>query len=516
MKKAISIVLAAVMFASLGGCGKGSPDSVGDYGNLPEGTSVTKSQTSVDNSITEDSSEIARCLGVNKLEYVGSFDVSGNEVSVHIDAPLPEVGKLPTYKVRKMTPGLLDEEAIVKKFFGDTARKATDKEQLRLTMPELTDEEIDRLMQGETVNVYEGDKLVGTIEGPSEESLEESAGSEGEQYHTYLGKYKGTDFLLEVNYYPDMSSAFLSLEPVNPGEFLGNSSLRYMNVYDPIFSSITGGLWTTDGTYIEGINTNMGVDEEGNPIIITSENIEEYDIGKQMADSPNTCTASEDVLLMETESFLDEMLGVTMPSGVVKLYSASNKLDGIDLERSGIDASAGMSELVFSEENTYPKINYSTAVRNGYLIGLDSTIAGLEPYYGRDPWNMDGYQMNNGEVKLTDRGVIGFNYFWKYYFDEELSPDSELLKFDSVMESFEEGVKQNVMLGDYGVTKMAFNEMHLTYVLESSAYNPAEMAYVPAWAFMGYNNGNAKTVVYINAIDGSFISADRITDPEDF
>ena len=175
-----------------------------------------------------------------------------------------------------------------------------------------------------------------------------------------------------------------------------------------------------------------------------------------------------------------------------------------------------MSELVFSEEETYPKINYSTAVRNGYLIELDSTIAGLEPYYGRDPWNMDGYQMNNGEVKLTDRGVIGFNYFWKYYFDEELSPDSELLKFDSVMESFEEGVKQNVMLGDYGVTKMAFNEMHLTYVLESSANNPAEMAYVPAWAFMGYNNGNAKIVVYINAIDGSFISADRITDPEDF
>ena len=36
------------------------------------------------------------------------------------------------------------------------------------------------------------------------------------------------------------------------------------------------------------------------------------------------------------------------------------------------------------------------------------------------------------------------------------------------------------------------------------------MTYVPAWNFVGYVNGGEKKIfVYINAIDGSFISAEK-------
>ncbi len=178
--------------------------------------------------------------------------------------------------------------------------------------------------------------------------------------------------------------------------------------------------------------------------------------------------------------------------------------ENIDYEKSGIEKKKYKKELVFTTTDTYPVIDFNTSVRDGYEIAIDNTIAGIEPYLGR-PYQYEEV-MNTGAIDITEEGVIGFNYNWKYCFEEELSHDSELLKFEKVMECFEEGLKDNVMMSDYVSAKLSFNDIYLTYVVVDGS---GEKAYVPAWSFVGYSNGTPKLLVYINALDGSFVSAEK-------
>ena len=162
---------------------------------------------------------------------------------------------------------------------------------------------------------------------------------------------------------------------------------------------------------------------------------------------------------------------------------------------------------MFSSTNNYPLINYASSVRNGYEVAIQPYIAGIEPYLGR---TIDGQvESNSGHVDITEEGVIGFFYYWRYYFEEELSSDCELMKFSNIIECFKEGLKENVLLGDYGLSDLYFNDIYLTYVVVSSPDDSGEKSYVPAWSFVGYNNGTPKIIVYINALDGSFVSAEE-------
>ena len=136
-------------------------------------------------------------------------------------------------------------------------------------------------------------------------------------------------------------------------------------------------------------------------------------------------------------------------------------------------------------------------------------IAGLEPYAGSDTTEY-APEANYGFINITDEGVVSFSYTWVWDFEEELSPDSELLTFNNVIESFKEGVQENVMITDFSSESISFNDAYLTYVVISSPDGSGEMTYVPAWNFVGYVNGGEKKIfVYINAIDGSFISAEK-------
>jgi hypothetical protein len=211
--------------------------------------------------------------------------------------------------------------------------------------------------------------------------------------------------------------------------------------------------------------------------------------------------------LAETEHFLNEMLGVYMPSGTINVYGDTYFDSNIDYEKSKLERESNKAELVFSSTNNYPLINYASSVRNGYEVAIQPNIAGIEPYLGR---TVDGQvESNSGHVDITEEGVIGFFYYWKYYFEEELSSDCELMKFSNIIECFKEDLKENVLLGDYGLSDLYFNDIYLTYAVVSAPDDSGEKSYVPAWSFVGYNNGTPKIIVYINALDGSFVSAEE-------
>ncbi len=495
MRRFLSIMLSAAMVISFYGCGnKESKPIVDEYGGEMGETAVTEYPGAVAVNSGEEKSDMAKRLGVEKLEYTDSFDVSGLPVSIHLDAPLPEVGVLPSYKISDMTEARIDEAKIASKVFEDGWRALTGEELFRIEMSEFSDEQIEDLLAGKVIEQYEGDKLVGTVQLPQDYNPSDSG-------HMYIGKCGGTDCMLSFSYFDGVC---IRLEPVNPGDFIKEGSLNYMNVYDPAYFDIPDGFWTKEGIYVSNYNLNIGFDENGNVLTISSENAMDYDIAHNMSDKPNRCRKSDDELMNEAEHFLDKALGITMPEGTLTFYGNLFAGENIDYEKSGIEKKKYKKELVFTTTDTYPVIDFNTSVRDGYEIAIDNTIAGIEPYLGR-PYQYEEV-MNTGAIDITEEGVIGFNYNWKYCFEEELSHDSELLKFEKVMECFEEGLKDNVMMSDYVSAKLSFNDIYLTYVVVDGS---GEKAYVPAWSFVGYSNGTPKLLVYINALDGSFVSAEK-------
>ena len=84
----------------------------------------------------------------------------------------------------------------------------------------------------------------------------------------------GSDYTLTISEWE--SSIDVILEPDNPGEIIGEGDLKYMNVYCPSFFNLVDGVWTKDGMYISNANGNIGFDENGDPIIVTSENVKDY------------------------------------------------------------------------------------------------------------------------------------------------------------------------------------------------------------------------------------------------
>ena len=509
MKKVKCVMLAAAMALSMAGCGgKGETGTIEEYGNLQEGVteegseSLSKEGTiAVTTESGEEKSDVAKRLGVDKIECNDSFEVSGKMVSIHVNSPLPEFGALPTYKVYKMTPDRLDVASIIKAVFQDGSRELSEEEALREELKEFSDEEVEGLLNGKPIEVYEGDNLVYRIE-PIEDG--ENIGGEG---HTYKGKYHGIDYVLST--FESQDGVSIVFYPDNPGEFIGEPALKYMNTYYPSKFDATDGYWTKDGYYVPNEHSYLGVDENGEEEYLTSENAMEYDIDENMKDRPNRCGKSDDTLKEEAEYFLSSTLGITMPSGTIDLYGNNEVYNDIDYEKSNIEQEFHKSELVFSEDNTFPKVNFNTAVRDGYEIGIMPKIAGLEPYAGSDTTEY-APEANYGFINITDEGVVSFSYTWVWDFEEELSPDSELLAFNNVIESFKEGVQENVMITDFSSESISFNDAYLTYVVISSPDGSGEMTYVPAWNFVGYVNGGEKKIfVYINAIDGSFISAEK-------
>ncbi len=271
MRRFLSIMLSAAMVISFNGCGnKESKPIVDEYGGEMGETDVTEYPGAVAVNSGEEKSDMAQRLGVEKLEYTDSFDVSGLPVSIHLDAPLPEVGVLPSYKISDMTEARIDEAKIASKVFEDGWRELTGEELFRIEMSEFSDEQIEDLLAGKVIEQYEGDKLVGTVQLPQDYNPSDSG-------HMYIGKCGGTDCMLSFSYFDGVC---IRLEPVNPGDFIKEGGLNYMNIYDPAYFDIPDGFWTKEGIYVSNYNLNIGYDEEGNVLTISSENAMDYDIAQ--------------------------------------------------------------------------------------------------------------------------------------------------------------------------------------------------------------------------------------------
>ena len=116
---------------------------------------------------------------------------------------------------------------------------------------------------------------------------------------------------------------------------------------------------------------------------------------------------------------------------------------------------------------------------------------------------------------VDEKGIVALHFSIAYNFEEELSDNASILKFDTAMEAFKKDVVDNLDLGQLRNTtvsqKMSFEKIEMVYYPISNPDKPGECTYVPAWAvFLGTGNkGNGATyiaMVLINAVDGTYIT----------
>ena len=155
-------------------------------------------------------------------------------------------------------------------------------------------------------------------------------------------------------------------------------------------------------------------------------------------------------------------------------------------------------ELLFYSDDAVKSGTMEGAVLDGYEVqyNMCHAVTGEEDY----SWMIG----NSGFLWVTDKGVIGGSVNINYEVVEKLADQVQVLKFENLMECFEEVVKTDFDVSKVNGQKLTFSSATLMYYPVWSEEDAHEFTLVPCWCFEGYSNGRVATVL-INAVDGSKI-----------
>ncbi|MDY5957580.1 MAG: DUF6034 family protein, partial [Frisingicoccus sp.] len=118
------------------------------------------------------------------------------------------------------------------------------------------------------------------------------------------------------------------------------------------------------------------------------------------------------------------------------------------------------------------------------------------------------------EFRITDEGIVGFDYVAPLTIIETVVENSNMKSFDEVKNIFEKMVtivnaEDSIAENSQG-TEIQIDRVVLGYVRvsEADSYNTGLL--VPVWDFMGkikdsYGVENQRSILAVNAIDGSVI-----------
>ena len=276
--------------------------------------------------------------------------------------------------------------------------------------------------------------------------------------HTYEGKYMGADYQLTIGYLEKQRQKVISFFPKNPAAIVGDPEIQYAETSE-----------------------NEGF------MIRESEDHWEWKTLDELGLAANRTTKNLETLRKEGEQFLKEKLNCT-------LFDDELKIDNT-------------SEIVFSKEgidNWTMSGNVSGAIRNGYYASLNWQFGNQSILRGED-----GNEGNQGEIWLTDQGVIGVCVYISYDFAECLSDQVEILPFDKAMTAMEQQIAENLDLSrveGHG-PKLIFQNLGIYYYPVKSPSNANEYIFVPAWSVDLLASGGNFYIgkIFLNATDGSLI-----------
>ena len=244
----------------------------------------------------------------------------------------------------------------------------------------------------------------------------------------------------------------------------------------------------------------------------------EFDIKTNMKDSPNRCTFTDEQLVNHAKDFFEGTLGINISEYAMssrcsnRFYELYTNIELSDAEAEEDDGNteevkkADRVELVFSERNSFPDIDYTSSVRDGYKVSVLTFINGLIV-----PMSYTDFRNEFGYVNITDSGIVGFKFRWRYLVKERLSDESVLMSFENIMQCMEKALIDSEVLANMTMPNIQFDYMSINYKEVESPDDPDEITLVPALSFDGSVYGNPVYEITLNAIDGSVIEEREVS-----
>ena len=456
MRKKI-VVTALCLALCLTACGS-KAETVTDYGGESKKTAADASSvaggTEAETAGTEDPGNSTEGSGSGSVPalpvpqtdgspiYEKTFDLNGVPVEVGIKTVIRDADHFHSYQMKTIEYTAEKEKEIVQKLLGDSA-----KEVRRDLSKEEGDSELIMDLAKSLEMSISGDASVWSktkVPGWVEDDI---------FYHVYEGIYKDWDYQLMVADCGDGAGIRLGLFPKIIGDPIG---AKDCNMYMEVQTDLNGGGYTM-------LNNTL--------------------VQKAMSDRPNRTQGSEETLIGMAEAFIKDVLGMEVDR------------EDLVLTRGKETGNPTRTELLFFPEEAENSKTLEGAVLDGYRIDYDMSHTGL-----------DFSMLNQGILCVTDQGVMGCTLDIIFEVDQVLSEDVQLLPFDKVMDSFQQGMKDHFETSYVNGSKLSFSMAELIYYPTSPEDAPEESTLVPVWRFRAVSNGPIGQV-YINAIDGSWIVA---------
>ena len=489
IKKFKSGIILSCLALSLAGCGGKEQYTVDEYANtnseetvVASGTSSEASESSntespdLESTASEGSTaaavsegKLSQKLGGTTYEWGTSFTASGVNVNLNAHSEIKDTDSLPVYKISLLKESDMNEDEVVKNFFGDSAKKID--RQLDYNNGDSAEliSDINSLYFN-----YHSDKIE-SLSFEEEMAISSAEGwceEDGFTIHTYEGTYQGIEYELFIGYDRQDNTRMVSLYPKNIGEYFGNEKL------DTIAS-----FW-------------VGTDLQEQP------NVKEF-LGSDMLSEKDV----ED-RITEAESILRDKIGMDIPDG---FFANDCDDSGYDREYTFYISKqalkdAGYDEVykidnVYTLMETFNMMDTDSYLKDGFKAVAYPSLGGQDIFV--DP--RGGVIVNvfdGGNFYLTDKGVLGFSFASGFEYEEQMSEDVPVLDYESMLHAFENDLTASLDPSELSKSSITFSEARFVYYPVPSPDVQGELTLVPAWEFssMDYD-----TFVLINAMDGSLI-----------
>ena len=121
--------------------------------------------------------------------------------------------------------------------------------------------------------------------------------------------------------------------------------------------------------------------------------------------------------------------------------------------------------------------------------------------------------LQSGSVLVDDSGVIGFNVSTQYKFKDKTADGVSVLSFKGAMDSFVDEAGKKCELKDFEEADASIKFTDVQFVYFPVTLYDGTIQLTPAWELLATNDKNRfVALVYINAVDGSYITTQSYDD----
>ena len=462
---ALSLCIGLVLSMTLCGCGKNA-ETVTDYGKSSALEKDDSSSTAgeLTTEVRADSGFIPPAQMQGDPVWEKTIAVDDIPVEISINTLLWDEEPLHAYEAMQITEADVHEEQILRNLFGDTAKKMNCKLD---ESDELHSKIKDIIVE---IYVYVHPENLSTTDNGSTVTETEKISSWFDEdkifCHCYEGEHEGIKYQLMLCYQRLDNLLYLAFYPANPGDAIHEPKYVQATVVDE-----TGGLMISGRT--------------------------EYDVVKS---KQNRTQMSERDLKRMANAFMKDQFGITLReenySFVMDQFFNDGKRELLFLPWNYDEKQNGLSES-----------DYKDAILDGYEMEYRGSHLDFFLYHIDELCQKENY----GKFQITDNGVFGCTLKIAYRYGKELSDETNLLGFNSMMNAFVEQLPEKLETESLKGYSLTCNEAMLGYYPVFKDEESTACAMIPAWRLRlnGKNPQSGKEVlitVFMNAIDGTMIS----------